>query len=65
LASASNVKLTIYDLTGRKVQELVNKNMNAGSYDLRWNASHLSSGMYLYRLETPEFTATNKLLLMK
>ncbi|MEA2076884.1 MAG: T9SS type A sorting domain-containing protein [Candidatus Marinimicrobia bacterium] len=65
LAKATNVKLTIYDLTGRVVENLVNTSMNAGSYDLRWNASHLSSGMYLYRIETPEFTATNKLLLLK
>ena len=65
LAHDTNVKLTIYDITGRLVDELVNKNMNAGSYDLRWNAGHLSSGMYLYRIETPEFTATNKLLLLK
>ncbi len=65
LAKATDVKLTIYDISGRRVQELVNSSMNAGSYDLRWNAGHLSSGMYLYRIETPEFTATNKLLLLK
>jgi len=65
LASATKVKLTIYDITGRKIRDLVNTNMNAGSYDLRWNASDLSSGMYLYRLETPEFIATNKLVLLK
>ncbi|MEA3391341.1 MAG: T9SS type A sorting domain-containing protein, partial [Candidatus Marinimicrobia bacterium] len=65
LAKATDVKLTIYDISGRRIQELLNSSMNAGSYDLRWNAGHLSSGMYLYRIETPEFTATNKLLLLK
>ncbi len=65
LATATNVKLTIFDISGRRVEELVNTSMNAGSYDLRWNAGHLSSGMYLYRIETPEFTATHKLLLLK
>ena len=65
LPTASDVKLSIYDITGRLVEELLNTNMNAGAYDLRWNAANLSSGMYLYRLETPEFTATNKLLLLK
>ena len=65
LANATDVKLTIYDLSGRRVQELVNSSMNAGSYNVRFNAGHLSSGMYLYRIETPEFTATNKLLLLK
>jgi hypothetical protein len=65
LPTASDVKLSIYDITGRLVEELLNTNMNAGAYNLRWNAANLSSGMYLYRLETPEFTATNKLLLLK
>jgi type IX secretion system substrate protein len=65
LATATDVKLTIFDITGRRVDELINTSMNAGTYDLRWNASHLSSGMYLYRIETPEFTATHKLLLLK
>ncbi len=65
LANSSNVKLSVYDINGRLVQELLNKNMNPGAYDLRWNAAHLSSGMYLYRIETPEFTATNKMLLLK
>ena len=65
LANASNVKLTIFDINGRLVEELVNTSMNAGAYDLRWDAAHLASGMYLYRLETPEFTATNKLVLLK
>ena len=65
LANSTNVKLSIYDITGRLVENLVNTNMNAGTYDLRWNATHLSSGMYLYRIETPEFTATNKLVLLK
>jgi hypothetical protein len=49
LAKATDVKLTIYDIRGHRIQELVNSSMNAGSYDLRWNAGHLSSGMYLYR----------------
>lgn len=65
LAKASNVKLSIYDINGRLIEELINSNMNAGAYDLRWNATHLSSGMYLYRLETPNYTATNKLVLLK
>ncbi len=65
LASATDVKLSVYDISGRLVEELVNTSMNAGAYDLRWNAAHLSSGMYLYRIETPEFTATNKLVLLK
>lgn len=65
LAKATDVKLTIYDLGGRRIQELINSSMNAGVYDIPWNAAHLSSGMYLYRLETPEFIATNKMVLLK
>ncbi|MFO7841955.1 MAG: T9SS type A sorting domain-containing protein [Fidelibacterota bacterium] len=65
LPKATNVTLQVFDITGRLVTELANGPMNAGRYDLRWNAGHLSSGVYFYRLQTPEFTATNKMLLLK
>ncbi len=65
LPNASDVKLMIYDINGRLVEELVNGSLNAGRYNLRWNASHLSSGVYFYRIQTPEYTATNKMLLLK
>ena len=65
LPEAGPVQLVIYDLMGRTVQTLVDGNMSAGSHDITFDASQLSSGVYLYRVETPGFTSTRKMMLVK
>lgn len=65
LAKTGLVKLTIYDVTGKVVAELVNGVYNAGSYKYDYNASNLASGIYFYRLETPDFTDVKKMMLVK
>lgn len=59
------VKITISDITGREVSQLVNELFNAGSYEVNWNASDFSSGIYFYRLSTDKFTDTKKMILIK
>jgi beta-glucuronidase len=59
------VSLKVYDILGNLVQELVNKEMNPGSYKVNFNASNLSSGVYLYKLQTGEFTSSKKMVLLK
>ncbi|MDR3625601.1 MAG: carboxypeptidase regulatory-like domain-containing protein [Ignavibacteriaceae bacterium] len=61
----SRVHLEVYNILGQKVAELLNKQMDAGSYSINFNAVHLSSGVYLYRLQTDHFTATKKMILAK
>ena len=72
IKAASNVKLTIYDISGREIERLVNQNMNAGSYIVNFNASRYSSGIYFYKLEvrqagstTGSFAETKKMVLIK
>ena len=68
LPSKSYVRLTIYDLLGRKVAELVNKEEAAGNYSIQFNAKNSPSGVYFYRLEANgkgNFIATKKILLLK
>ncbi len=65
LPRASNVQVTIYDLSGREVIKLVNVEMNAGSYSADWNASGNASGIYIYRIQTGDFTAVRKMVLVK
>jgi hypothetical protein len=43
----------------------VNQNLDAGKYELSWNAEKLSSGVYFYRIETGKFTDTKRLLFVK
>jgi hypothetical protein len=59
------VSLKIYDILGRVVKELVNEIKSQGSYVIDYNASGLSSGVYLYRLECNGYIETKRMILLK
>ena len=59
------VSLKIYDITGKEVMTLVNKNMNTGSYSVEFNGALMSSGVYFYKLESGNFVETKKMMLVK
>ena len=62
---AGHQTLKVYDVLGNKVATLVNEYRDAGSYELDFNASSLSSGIYFYRLSAGSFVQTKKMLLIK
>ncbi|MEB2356064.1 MAG: T9SS type A sorting domain-containing protein, partial [Ignavibacteriales bacterium] len=59
------VTLKVYDLLGNEVETLVNENKPAGNYNVIFDASKLSSGIYFCTLKTAEFSKTNKMILTK
>lgn len=61
----SFVSLKIYDITGREIATLVNEYKNAGTFDVQWNASGLSSGVYFYKLTSGNFTDIKRMTLIK
>lgn len=61
----SNVRLEVYNIQGQRVATLVNEAQNAGTYTVSFNASNLSSGIYLYRLQSGEFVSVQKMILVK
>jgi len=68
----ASVQLKVYDVLGREVSVLVNKQQKPGNYEINYNASNLTSGVYFYRIRaTPsggqagEFIETKKMLLLK
>lgn len=65
LPKLSNVELSIYNMLGEKIQTLANGMMNAGEHKVAFNASNLSSGVYLYKLTTDNVTSVRKMILMK
>jgi len=66
LSEVSDVELSVYNLTGQKVATLVSAQQNAGLYQVEWDASDFSSGIYFYRLQTVGgFVQTRKLMLIK
>jgi hypothetical protein len=65
LPAVSQTSLIVYDLLGREVATLVNKELEPGSYRVTFDASGLASGMYLYRITAGPFTDARKLLVVK
>jgi hypothetical protein len=65
LPEAGKVVLKIYDMTGAEVAELVNTDYEAGYYDIDLNLSNLSSGVYLYRLQSKGFSQVKKLVILR
>ena len=61
----SNVILKVYDVLGNRVATLVNEELSAGEYEVKFDASRLSSGLYFYTLQSGSFTETKKMLLLK
>jgi photosystem II stability/assembly factor-like uncharacterized protein len=59
------VKLSVFDITGKLVSEILNTQLNAGNYKIDFNAAHLSSGTYFYTLEADGFRDTKKMMIVK
>jgi photosystem II stability/assembly factor-like uncharacterized protein len=59
------VTIKVYDLLGREVATLLNEEKSAGSYEVNFNASGISSGIYFYKLQADSFSETKKLILLK
>lgn len=60
-----NVLLKVYDILGREVAELVNEQLNAGTYEVDWDAANYSSGVYYYKIQTSDFVETKSMILIK
>ncbi len=67
LAARERVSLNVYDLRGRLVARLLDGELDAGPHEVRFDTStaRLASGIYLYRLRTPEFTKARSMALLK
>ncbi|MBP9120439.1 MAG: T9SS type A sorting domain-containing protein [Ignavibacterium sp.] len=62
---AGHQTLKVYDVLGNEVITLVNEFRNAGSYEVDFNASSFSSGIYFYQLRAGSYTQTKKMILIK
>ena len=61
----SMVDLKIYNVLGEEVADLINENMDAGYYSVRFDAKNLPSGVYLYKIQAGEFSQVKSMLLLK
>lgn len=60
-----NVKVTVFDMNGREVETLVDRDHAAGEHTVAFDASNLASGVYLYKVESSYDVVTNKMVLMR
>jgi parallel beta-helix repeat protein len=65
LPRTSDVRLSVFDMLGRKVSVLVNERRDAGVHEVKFDGSNLASGVYLYRLTAGSFVVTRKLVLVR
>ena len=65
LPESARTTVKIFDVLGREVTELLNEELAAGSYEINWNASALSAGVYFYRVQSGNYIATKKAILLK
>ncbi len=65
IPKSSNVKLVVYDMMGKEVTVLVNEKQQTGIYEVKWDASSYSSGLYFIKIQTESFSETKKMMLVK
>lgn len=64
-ASTTRVQIKVYDALGKEAATLVNEQKAAGSYEVKFNASGLASGIYIYQIQAGNFRASKKLIITK
>jgi hypothetical protein len=65
LPHSAFVTLTVFNALGEQVAQLVNEQQETGTYQHMWNAEGMASGMYFYKLQAGNYTATQKMILLK
>jgi hypothetical protein len=65
LLVVGQVSLKVYDILGKEIATLVNETLQPGTYEVTFDGSNFSSGIYFYKLSTTEFSDTKRLVLLK
>lgn len=65
IPKSGQVRVSVYNVLGREVSILVNENMNAGVYNVKFDASKLSSGIYFYKIDAEDFSSIKRMTLLK
>jgi hypothetical protein len=65
LPEETQIQINVYNISGKKVQTLVNRNQSPGRYNIDFNVSHLASGVYIVRITCPNYCEAQKMLLLK
>ncbi|MCK5078738.1 MAG: T9SS type A sorting domain-containing protein, partial [Bacteroidales bacterium] len=65
LASSANVRISIFDMMGRELATVANRQYTAGSHEINWNIGNLSPGQYFYKIQTDHYVEVKSMLIVK
>jgi hypothetical protein len=65
IVESGNVKVVVYDILGKEIENIVNQRHKPGKYEIDFNASHLPSGIFYYRITAGDFVSVKKMILLK
>lgn len=65
IAAKNNIKISVFDVTGKEISVLIDMQLEPGTYEINFDASALTSGIYFYRLEADNFSETKRMILVK
>jgi hypothetical protein len=65
LPKNADVSVRVFDLQGQEVEQIIQASMSAGHYVTQWDASNVSSGLYLVKMDANEFSITRKITVLK
>jgi hypothetical protein len=61
----SDVRVTVFDVLGSEVAQLINEKMTPGTYTVNFKVNNISSGIYFYRFESRDFIQTKKMIYLR
>jgi len=65
VAKVQKIRLSVYDVLGKEVAVLVDEQLKPGTYETKWNASGVASGVYFYKLTAGDYSETKQMILLK
>lgn len=65
IKQSGHVTISVYDILGNKIKDLENRRLESGRHDLIFEGNDLSTGVYIYRIETPDYNECRKMILLK
>jgi hypothetical protein len=65
IAKSSDVKLVVYDALGREIEKLINKQLKPGTYEVEFDGSNYTSGVYFYQIIASDYVDVKKMILVK
>ena len=65
IAEDGYTNISVYNLNGRKIEDLINDYKSSGNYQVEWNANNVSSGVYFIKMDANGFSSTQKIMLIK